>query len=94
VDVWEQDAEENIGHPWAVARPALLACWVSLSVVLRSTYNLWNPVVDVCMHISCHQLQQSVTPHFRSRGSSVNIVSDYGLDDRGSIPDRDRGYFF
>jgi hypothetical protein len=26
VDVWEQDAEENIGHPWAVARPALLAC--------------------------------------------------------------------
>jgi hypothetical protein len=29
----------------------------------------------------------------RSRGSSVNIVTDYGLD-RGSIPDRDRGFFF
>jgi hypothetical protein len=26
--------------------------------------------------------------------SSGSIVSDYGLDDRGSIPDRDRGFFF
>jgi hypothetical protein len=25
-----------------------------------------------------------------SRGSSVNFVIDYGLDDRGSIPDRDK----
>jgi hypothetical protein len=30
----------------------------------------------------------------RSRGSSGSIVSDYGLDDRGSIPDRGRGHFF
>jgi hypothetical protein len=29
-----------------------------------------------------------------SRGSSVSIVTDYGLDDRGSIPDRGRGFFF
>jgi hypothetical protein len=28
----------------------------------------------------------------RSRGSSVSIVSDYRLDDRGSIPDRSRGF--
>jgi hypothetical protein len=28
-----------------------------------------------------------------SRGSSVISVSDYGLDDRGSIPDRGRGFF-
>jgi predicted component of type VI protein secretion system len=28
-----------------------------------------------------------------SQGSSVSIVSDYGLDDRGSIPDRGRGFF-
>jgi hypothetical protein len=28
------------------------------------------------------------------RGSSGGIVSDYGLGDRGSIPDRDRGFFF
>jgi hypothetical protein len=27
-------------------------------------------------------------------GSSGIIVSDYGLDDRGSIPDRGRGFFF
>jgi hypothetical protein len=27
-------------------------------------------------------------------GSSGSIVSDYGLDDRGSIPDRGRGFFF
>jgi hypothetical protein len=26
-------------------------------------------------------------------GSSVSIVSDYGLDDQGSIPDRGRGFF-
>jgi hypothetical protein len=26
--------------------------------------------------------------------TSGSIVSDYGLDDRGSIPDRGRGFFF
>jgi hypothetical protein len=31
---------------------------------------------------------------FGSRGSSGSIVSDYGLDDRGSIPDRGRGFLF
>jgi hypothetical protein len=30
----------------------------------------------------------------RSCGSSGSIVSDYGLDDRGSIPDRGREFFF
>jgi hypothetical protein len=30
----------------------------------------------------------------RSRGSSVSIVTDYGLNDRSSIPDRGRGFFF
>jgi hypothetical protein len=29
-----------------------------------------------------------------SRGSTVNILSDYGLDDRGLIPDRDRGFSY
>jgi hypothetical protein len=28
-----------------------------------------------------------------SRGSSISIVSDCGLDGRGSIPDRGRGFF-
>jgi hypothetical protein len=37
----------------------------------------------------------SVTPgNCESRGSSVSIVTHYGLDDRGSIPDRGRGFFF
>jgi hypothetical protein len=31
---------------------------------------------------------------FGSRGSSVSIVSDYGLDEQGSIPKRGRGFFF
>jgi hypothetical protein len=26
-------------------------------------------------------------------GSSVSVASDYGLDGRGSIPDRGRGFF-
>jgi hypothetical protein len=29
----------------------------------------------------------------RSRGSSVSVVSAYGLDDRGSIPGRSKGFF-
>jgi hypothetical protein len=44
-----------------------------------------------------HPRPDSPSPHPRnlwSRGSSVSIVSDYGLDDQGSIPDRGRGFFF
>jgi hypothetical protein len=29
-----------------------------------------------------------------SRGSSGSIVSDYGLDNRGSIPSRGKGFLF
>jgi hypothetical protein len=29
----------------------------------------------------------------RSQGSSVSIVTGYGLDDRGAIPDGGRGFF-
>jgi hypothetical protein len=36
----------------------------------------------------------SVTVSYGSRGSSVSIATDYGLEDRGSIPDRGRGCFF
>jgi hypothetical protein len=31
---------------------------------------------------------------WRSRDSSGSIVSDYGLDERGSNPNRGRGFFF
>jgi hypothetical protein len=36
------------------------------------------------------ETEGTLSPH----GSSVGIVSDYGLDDRGSIPDRGKGFFF
>jgi hypothetical protein len=32
-------------------------------------------------------------PIMRRRVSSGSIVSDYGLDDRGSIPGRGKGFF-
>jgi hypothetical protein len=38
----------------------------------------------------CTHYQESP---YMSRGSSVSIVSDYGLDDRGSISDRGKGFF-
>jgi hypothetical protein len=31
---------------------------------------------------------------YESWGSSVSIVSDYGLEDQGSIPGRGKGLFF
>jgi hypothetical protein len=52
----------------------------------------WFPKVlklnAVCV-FDVNALNESIT----SRGSSVSIVSDYGLDDQGSIPDRSRGFF-
>jgi hypothetical protein len=36
----------------------------------------------------------SIIAYIMSRGSSVSVVFDYGLDDRGSIPDRGREFFF
>jgi hypothetical protein len=35
----------------------------------------------------------TVNSLFCSQGSSISIVCDSGLDDRGSIPDRGRGFF-
>jgi hypothetical protein len=40
------------------------------------------------------QTQLSTVPFSCSRGSSVGIVINYELDDRGSIPDRAKGFFF
>jgi hypothetical protein len=39
---------------------------------------------------SAHKLRNYIN---LKRGSSVSIVSDYGLDDRGLILDRGRGFF-
>jgi hypothetical protein len=49
----------------------------------------WRKLHDLDIH-NLHSLSDI----FLSRGSSVSIVTDYGLDDRGSIPDRGRGFFF
>jgi hypothetical protein len=38
-------------------------------------------------------IHQVLSGYGRWRGSSGSIVSDCGLDDRGSIPDRGRGFF-
>jgi hypothetical protein len=40
------------------------------------------------------QLKHYVHLLYKSQGSSVSTVSDYGLDDQGSIPDTGRGFFF
>jgi hypothetical protein len=51
-------------------------------------------VTDDWKKIHSEELHIFTLHHLRvSRGSSVSIVSDYGLDYRGSIPDRGRGFF-
>jgi hypothetical protein len=51
-------------------------------------YTASQPRTTTLSELSCVQSES------RSRGSSVSIVSDYGLDDRDSIPDSGRGFFF
>jgi hypothetical protein len=46
---------------------------------------------ETCLSKKCTVIYP-FTPK-RSRGSSGSIVSDYGLDDRGSIPGRDKWFF-
>jgi hypothetical protein len=47
----------------------------------------------IALLVSLLYIMAQTYTYMRSRGSSVSIVSDYGLDDRGSIPDRRRGFF-
>jgi hypothetical protein len=44
--------------------------------------------------VTFNVLFRQVLGESRSRGSSGSIVSDDGLDDRGSIPGRNREFFF
>jgi hypothetical protein len=48
--------------------------------------------IHVCIYTYLDFIHRPI--FYRSRGSSVSIVSDYELDDRGSIPDEGRGFFF
>jgi hypothetical protein len=45
-----------------------------------------------------HNLEKKLDSFYecyqRAEASGGSIVSDYGLDDRGSIPGRGRGFFF
>jgi hypothetical protein len=58
-------------------------------------------IPEVSVVLTLYQLDRLISVELgqilricKSRGSSGSIVSDYGLDDRGSIPDRGRGFFF
>jgi hypothetical protein len=60
---------------------------------IPQNYGALNIHIDV---IKFHDsiLNDAFTTVVGSHGSSVSIVSGYGLDDWGSIPDRGRGFFF
>jgi hypothetical protein len=61
-------------------------CWLELSMkYLRKVSSVAADKLlsDTCGKYVCHG----------SRGSSGSIVSDYGLDDRGSIPGGGKGFF-
>jgi hypothetical protein len=61
--------------------------------VISSTGIFTDNIHKIIEHL---QLKRSTgcTHEICSRGSSGSIVSDYGLDDWGSIPERSRGFFF
>jgi hypothetical protein len=54
--------------------------------------NLKYKVIPQYMILLSHRTNFTIYICYKC-GSSGSIVSDYGLDDRGSIPDRGRGFF-
>jgi hypothetical protein len=55
---------------------------------------MWCEKDRHCFGKHGHRQEDSIAVYLeRSRGSSVNTVSDYGPDGRGSIPDKGRGFF-
>jgi hypothetical protein len=61
---------------------------------LESNYEIYFSLHGLRPLAATTQNHSEAKYDYRSRGSSVSIVSDYGLDDRGSIPDRGSGFFF
>jgi hypothetical protein len=49
---------------------------------------------EIPEHMKFQEDKVTSLPQVVSRGSSVDIVTGYGLGDRGFIPDRGRGFFF
>jgi hypothetical protein len=62
--------------------------WKRLLMIYKNLFTAKNVYVTVFL-----QVRRTNMFCFRSWGSSVRIVSDYGLDDWGLIPDRGRGFF-
>jgi hypothetical protein len=56
----------------------------TLFLTLNEKHGLW---------LSENKILKHIFRPSRSGVNSVSVVSDYGLDDRGSIPDRGRGFF-
>jgi hypothetical protein len=51
-------------------------------------------IFEYLLHIQEDSVYCSLLSYLMSRASSVSIVTDYGLDNRGLIPVRGRGFFF
>jgi hypothetical protein len=66
---------------------------VSRAVVRLSHYDAAIITVNSSL-IKLARRNSNNYDNYSSRDSSVSIVSDYGLDDRGWIPDGGKGFFF
>jgi hypothetical protein len=66
--------------------------WISSKVTALIDHN--NSKVSLKLFYYNFQIKDQIKSYFMSWGSSVSIVTDYRLDDRGSIPDTGRGFFF
>jgi hypothetical protein len=69
---------------------------VYIQIVLEYTPHTYSSGQETLLHgnrKSIVVLKIPATGLYRSWGSSVSIVSDYRLDDWGSIPRRGKGFF-
>jgi hypothetical protein len=94
----------QITAPWFDYQHYVFSGEVSRAFYMRIKFHTFHKVwrmdglyriIMRCNNVSIRPQYQyfgSITTEKRSSGSSGSIVSDYGLDDRGSIPDR--GFFF
>jgi hypothetical protein len=63
--------------------------------LIRTSFKQTNPTFKVEQIGATSFLDveiQGAVVEAKSRGSAGSIVSDYGMNDRGSIPDRGRGF--
>jgi hypothetical protein len=100
----------NMSHRMVLYSASPHLSMIGTTTHLLSTWSHWSHTVDAQCFVFCWQNSCAhknggfyyTYPFglnyqmyfFFCRGSSVSIVSDYGLDDQGSIADRGRGLFF